>query len=88
MPILAGTVPCSECGGKPAVIRHTPNFERVFRFEEPLYFQVAVRACDIIPLCTCHAPWHAAFPFARAVPLCTNHALWHGSFPSAERHPS
>lgn len=40
MPILAGTVPCPMCANNPRVIRHTPNYARIFNLEEPWWLKV------------------------------------------------
>lgn len=40
MPIVAGTIPCPTCYNQPKVRRHTPNFARVFRMEDPWWFSV------------------------------------------------
>ncbi len=39
-PILAGTIPCPECGGNPLIRRHTPNWARLTQTEEPFDFRV------------------------------------------------
>lgn len=41
--ILAGTVPCPECAGKPTVYLHGPNLEEVLNLALPWDFQVAQR---------------------------------------------
>ena len=38
--ILAGTVPCPECAGKPTVYLHGPNLEEVLNLALPWDFQV------------------------------------------------
>ncbi len=60
-PILAGTIPCPECGGSPLIRRHTPNWARLTQTEVPFDFRVCaplmparLRCC--MPLHETHAP--------------------------------
>ena len=60
MPILAGTVPCPKCFNFPRVRRHTPNFARIFKLEEPWWWTVRPLPCP----CACPPP---AFKAGRAL---------------------
>ena len=42
MPVLAGTIPCPTCNNRPTVIRHTPNFEKLYKLENPWFLEVGL----------------------------------------------
>ena len=43
--ILAGTVPCQECGGNPKVRLHRANLENVLNLALPWDFKVDIIHC-------------------------------------------
>lgn len=45
--ILAGTVPCQECGGDPKVRLHVANLENVLNLALPWDFKVTLPDCPI-----------------------------------------
>lgn len=59
MPVLAGTIPCPTCNNRPTVIRHTPNFEKLFKLENPWVLSVRAlpMARGIFIICTWQAKW-------------------------------
>ncbi|CAL5227290.1 g10225 [Coccomyxa viridis] len=46
-PILAGTIPCPECGGNPLIRRHTPNWARLTQTEEPFDIRAGLRMAAV-----------------------------------------
>ncbi len=44
--ILAGTVPCAECGGKPKVHLNSANLENVLNLALPWDFKVSLSPCN------------------------------------------
>lgn len=52
--ILAGTVPCPECAGKPTVYLHGPNLEEVLNLALPWDFQVRSTALCAVTILVFH----------------------------------